>query len=432
MISIWSDTSELPRFDSLEKDIKTEVLIIGGGMAGILTAYMLGEAGISYVLAEAKTICSGITKNTTAKITSQHGLIYGSLMDRFGTEKTKMYYEANEKALEKYRDMCQNIKCGFENKNAFVYTKSNMQKLEKELNALGKIGADISFADRIPVSLEAEGAVMFKNQAQFNPLQFIKAIAEKLNIYENTRVIDIRGKDALTEKGKITAEKIVVATHFPFLNKHGRYFLKMYQHRSYVVALENVQPPDGMYIDENKTGISLRSCNNMMLIGGGAHRTGKKGESFQAIEGFADKYYPSGREKYRWATQDCMTLDNVPYIGHYSKGTPDVYVATGFNKWGMTSSMVSSMILRDMILGRENPYAPVFSPSRTMIRKQLFINGFEAVTNIVRITKKRCPHMGCGLKWNDSERTWDCPCHGSRFEENGELIDNPSTGDLKK
>lgn len=141
---------------------------------------------------------------------------------------------------------------------------------------------------------------------------------------------------------------------------------------------------------------------------------------------------PGAKEVCRWATQDCMTLDGVPYIGQYSKRTPNLYVATGFNKWGITSSMVASMVLCDLVQGRENPYADIFSPSRTMLRPQLFINGFEAAVNLLTPTKPRCPHMGCALKWHPQEHSWDCPCHGSRFADDGKLLDNPATGDLKK
>ena len=212
------------------------------------------------------------------------------------------------------------------------------------------------------------------------------------------------------------AKKIIIATHFPFINKHGCYFLKMYQHRSYVLALENAQDTGGMYIDAAQKGLSFRNSGDLLLLGGGSHRTGKKGGNWQEL----------------WATQDCMTLDGVPYIGPYSAGTQDLFVATGFNKWGMTSSMAAAMLLCDMVQGKQNPFAEVFSPSRSILRPQLAINGLEAAVNLLTPAKKRCPHLGCALKWNPYERTWDCPCHGSRFTKNGRLIDNPATGNLKK
>ena len=204
----------------------------------------------------------------------------------------------------------------------------------------------------------------------------------------------------------------------------------MYQHRSYVIALENAQNVGGMYIDEEQTGLSFRNHNSLLLLGGGSHRTGKKGGNWQELRNFAKEYYPDSKEKYHWATQDCLTLDGVAYIGNYSAKTPNLYVASGFNKWGMTSSMVSAMILCALVQEKENIYADIFSPSRTILRPQLVENMFEALVNLLTPTARRCPHLGCALKWNKYEHTWDCPCHGSRFEENGKLIDNPATNNL--
>lgn len=431
MKSVWKETSELPSFYSLKQDIKTDVLIIGGGLAGVLCAYMMEQAGVDYTLVEADRICSGITKNTTAKITSQHGLIYDKLIRKFGVEKAGLYLRANEEALNKYREYCKNIECDFEQKDSFVYSLDNRDKIDKELVALEKIGFSAQLADSIPLPFTVAGAVMFQNQAQFNPLKFVSGIIKGLNIYEHTTVRELIGTAAVTDHGKITADKIIVTTHFPFLNKHGSYFLKMYQHRSYVLALENAPNVNGMYVDEAQKGMSFRNYENLLLIGGGDHRTGKKGGNFQELENFTKCHYPGAKIKYRWATQDCMTLDSVPYIGRYSGRTSDLYVATGFNKWGMTSSMVSAMLLCDMVQGKENAYVEVFSPSRTILRPQLAVNAFQAVVNLLTPTPKRCPHMGCALKWNQVEHSWDCPCHGSRFTKDGELIDNPATADLK-
>lgn len=432
MNSLWEQTSKHSGFDHLTQDIKTDILIIGGGIAGILCAYMLHQSGMPYVLAEAETVCGGITKNTTAKITSQHGLIYDKLIREFDEEKAKQYLEANEAALGKYRDLCRNIDCDFEEKASYVYSLDDRKKIEKEILALEKLGGHAEFANELALPFSVAGAVKYENQAQFHPLKFVSAISKGLHIYEHTAVRELAGTTAMTDHGTITAKKIIVATHFPFLNKHGSYFLKMYQHRSYVLALENGPDVGGMYVDEAQKGMSFRNYKNLLLIGGGNHRTGKKGGNWDELRGFARQYYPDATEKYHWATQDCMTLDSVPYIGAYSAGTENLYVATGFHKWGMTSSMVSAMILCDMVQGKENPYAGVFSPSRTILRPQLAVNAFEAVVNLFTPTTKRCPHLGCALKWNPQEHTWDCPCHGSRFTEDGKLIDNPATGDFNK
>jgi len=195
--------------------------------------------------------------------------------------------------------------------------------------------------------------------------------------------------------------------------------------------LKGAQNVNGMYVDESEAGLSFRNHGELLILGGGDHRTGKNGGKWSELRQFVKEHYPGAEEQYMWATQDCMTLDGIPYIGHYSKSTPNIYVATGFNKWGMTSSMVSAMILTDMVLGRRNEYAPVFSPQRSILKPQLLVNGAEAITNLLSPNTKRCSHMGCALKWNPTEQTWDCPCHGSRFNKNGALIDNPATRPLK-
>ena len=444
MNSIWSDTVSLPAFEPLGRDIKTDVLIIGGGIAGILSAFMLEEAGVDYVLVEADRILSGITKNTTAKLTVQHGLIYQGLVKRFGKERTKMYLQANEDALNEYRSLCQLMDCEFEEKDNYIYSLSDRGKLEREVRAIKQLGYSAEYVSDLPLPFATAGAVMVSGQAQFHPLKFLAEIAEDLRIHEHTKVQELEqstsGIVAVTAHWIITADKVIVVTHFPFINKHGSYFLKMYQDRSYVIGIEGALKGNGgkgssilngMYLDEAQKGLSFRTYGDYLLLGGRSHRTGKQGSAWTELEAAALRYYQKCKVNYRWATQDCMTLDQVPYIGQYSARTPNLYVATGFNKWGMTSAMAAAMILKDMVLGRENPYAPVFSPQRSILRPQLFVNGFEATVNLLTPTKKRCPHLGCALKWNPQEHTWDCPCHGSRFTEKGEVIDNPATGDIK-
>ncbi|MGN1001404.1 MAG: FAD-dependent oxidoreductase [Oscillospiraceae bacterium] len=432
MESLWKKETSLPRFEPLRGGIKTDVLIIGGGMAGLLCAHFLKEAGVDYALVEAETICSGVTGSTTAKITSQHGLIYADLLRRFGEEKARLYYEVNQAAIEKYRRLCADMDGGFEEKDAYVYSLDGEEKLHRELEALERIGAEASFAETLRLPFPTAGAVRFPHQAQFHPLRFAAAIAEGLTIYEHSPVRELAPGTASTDGGRIRAENILVCTHFPFLNRHGFYYLKMYQNRSYAAAFTGAPDPGGMYLDESGKGLSFRSFGDKLILGGGAHRTGKPTGGWSSIEDFVRRNYPDAREVCRWAAQDCMSLDGVPYIGPYSASTRGLYVATGFNKWGMTGSMVAAQLLTDLVLGRENPYAELFSPSRTILRPQLAVNGFEAVTGWLTPTAKRCPHLGCALKWNSQERSWDCPCHGSRFQENGKLLDNPATGDWKK
>lgn len=432
MDSIWLQTAQLPTFNSLRSDLKTDVLVIGGGMAGLLCAYKLTRAGVDCALVEADRIGCGVTKNTTAKITSQHGLIYDKLIRQFGADRARLYLEANQRALEEYRALCRTIDCGFEEKDAFVYSLDSREKLDRELNALERLGFGAEFQPDLPLPFPTAGAVKFKNQAQFHPLKFIASIAGELRIFEHTKVLELGPGKAVTTGGTVSADKLIVATHFPMLNKHGGYFLKLYQHRSYVLALKNAPDVRGMYLDEDEKGLSFRNYGDLLLLGGGSHRTGKQGGNWTELERFARHCYPDARTADRWAAQDCMTLDGVPYVGPYSKRTRGLYVATGFNKWGMTSSMAAAAVLTDLILDRKNPCAELFSPSRTMLRPQLAVNALQSALGLLTPTVPRCPHMGCALKYNAAEHSWDCPCHGSRFGEDGALIDNPATDDRKK
>ena len=430
--SLWADTAKLPSFPRLEQDLKTDILIIGGGMAGLLCACALNRACADYALIEADSICSGVTRNTTAKITSQHGLIYDKLIREYDEETARLYYEANQTAISHFRKLAADYPCRMETKSAFVYTTGDSEKLEKELRALERIGAKARYWDSLPLPFDVTGAIEFEDQAQFHPLLLAAGIAPGLKIYEHTPARGFEGNTVYTDKVRIEAKKILIATHFPIINKHGGYFLKMFQDRSCVLALENAPDPAGMFIDAEGCGPSIRSSGELLLFGGGAHRTGKKGCGYAELEALAQSCYPRAGIKMRWAAQDCMSLDGIPYIGRYGKNTPGLYVATGFNKWGMSSSMVSAMILGDLLLERENPYAKVFSPQRSSMHPQLFLNALHAAANLLTPTRPRCPHMGCALKWNEEEQSWDCPCHGSRFTAEGELLDGPATGNLKQ
>ena len=431
MDSIWLKTAQKPRFDALNGNKKTDVLIIGGGIAGILCAYKLKVAGVDCMLVEATEICGGITKNTTAKITLGHGLIYDKMIKRFGEDKARLYAEAQSKTIKEYARLCENIDCDFEMRDNYVYSLDDRKKIEKEVAVLNRLGVKAKFSEAKELPFTVAGAVCVKNQAQFHPLKFLYAIAKDLPIYEHTKIVELMPHKARTNHGEIAFKKLIIATHFPMLNKHGLYPLKLYQHRSYVLALKNAQNLNGMYVDESDTGLSFRNYGDLLLLGGGGHRTGKDGGCWQDLEAFARKHYKNAEIVGKWATQDCMTLDDVPYIGQYSKSTPNVFVATGFNKWGMTNAMVAAELLCDLVRGKNTPYAALFDPSRTVLCPQLAINAFDSVVGLLTPTVPRCPHLGCALKYNRAEHTWDCPCHGSRFTEDGKLINNPATDDKK-
>lgn len=266
MRSIWRENIECPSFPELREDIKTDVLIIGGGIAGILTAYLLQEQNIPYVLVEKGRICGGTTGNTTAKITVQHGLIYHKLLRSGGVQKARIYLQANQMAFDRLSGLCRSIDCDYERRDNYVYSLNDSKKLYDEMNALEQIGYKAKFCESIPLPINTAGAVCFEDQAQFHPLKFLFSIAKDLNIYEHTFVHEMVGTTAFTDFGRIRADKVVAATHFPFINKHGSYFLKLYQHRSYVLALENAQNVDGMYVDDNKAGLSFRNYGDLLLL----------------------------------------------------------------------------------------------------------------------------------------------------------------------
>ena len=431
MDAVWENNSKLPEFSHLEGDRRTDVLIIGGGLAGLLCAERLKSAGVDCLLIEKDRIMGGVSGRTTAKITAQHGVCYGKLLKKLGGERAKAYFRANEDAVRALAEKAAAADCEFEMQTAYLYATGSLKELVGELEAYDGLEIPYVWEDSLSLPFSVAGALGMPAQGQFHPLKFAAHIAKDLPVYENTKALAFVGNGVQTPYGTITAEKIIVATHFPLWNKHGAYFLKLYQQRSYVIALESGEKVAGMYLDCRENGLSLRSAGNWLLLGGGGHRTGKAGENWRLPEAVAAQYYPNAPITARWATQDCMTLDGVPYAGAYSKATPDLFVATGFGKWGMSGSMAAATVLADLVQGRENPYAELFSPSRSMLHGQLFINGGESALNLLRPTRPRCPHLGCALRWNRQERSWDCPCHGSRFDREGKLLDNPATEDLK-
>lgn len=429
--SLWHNEVKLPSFDSLKGNINTDVLIIGAGLCGLLCGYFLKQSGIDCIIAESNKIASGTSGNTTAKITSLHGAIYNDLIKKSGLETAQKYFDINQKAIKEYEKIAKSVDCDYTKSTAYTYSLTDKSKIENEYNALIRLGASAEFETRSPLPFKISALVSLKGQAEFNPLKFISYIIKHLKIYENTRILKVKDNVAYYDGGKISAKKIIVATHFPFIDKHGFYYLKLYQHRSYVLALRNAQNVNGMYVDEADGGLSFRNYGDLLLLGGGGARTGKACGNWNELIRFKDKYYPNSEIEYKWATQDCMSLDKIPLIGKYSKNTPNLLVATGFNKWGITSSMVSAMILTDMIKDFKNEYTDIFDPSRNILKPQLAINCFETLSNFVIPTTKRCSHLGCALKWNKYEHSWDCACHGSRFNRDGGLINNPANKDIK-
>lgn len=438
MESLWQkETPYIRAKQYVSGDKHRDVIVIGAGMAGILTAYYLRNKGLKVLVLEADEIASGQTGRTTAKITSQHDIKYSKLVRTVGMKKAALYAKAQEAAIKEYDRIIteQGIECEFERVPAYLYTLEDEQLVIDEAEAAVNLGIDAYFTRNTELPFPVKGAVCFRNQAQFSPIKFVRHIASGLEILEHTKVLDIKGNKVITKNTVFNADRIVVATHYPIINAPGFYFLRQHQERSYVLALSGCPQIKGMYYGIDENGLSLRQSGDKLLLGGGAHRTGKNrnGGSYCFIRQEAQKYYPQGTETAHWSAQDCMPHDGIPFIGRYSFFTPNLYVITGFQKWGMSASMVAAMIISDEICGIKNPYRKVFSPQRMNVvaglKKFLVDIGVSVkglATGWLGAKQRRCPHMGCELKWNEEEQSWDCPCHGSRFATGGELLDNPS------
>lgn len=469
-MSIWTMDCTIERKPALDSNISTDIAVVGGGMAGILIARLLKDKGMDVVVVEADEIGGGNTAGTTAKITLQHGLTYADMIKTMGHEAAQKYVDANNDALRKFEELAQGVDCDYKVCPAYVYTQRDTKVLERELKAAESLGikAEITTDTELPFSVNV--ALKYDDQARFHPLKFIREISKDLTIYEQTQVSAIKDRVLDTTGGKIRANKVVIATHYPFINFPGYYFLRMHQSRTYMLALENAATIDGMYIDADEGGYTFRGYNNILLFGGEGHRTGRNNNSgrYDRLAKAAMQYYPQSKEIARWSAQDCVTQDKIPFIGEYSMFTPNMYVATGFRKWGMTGSMISAIIISSMIAGERLDYQDMFSPLRFNPKAsgkglskdvRQITKGFalriapseednpEAVpkgcASIVTIDGKkrglyrdengtvytvsvRCPHLGCQLSWNPDEKSWDCPCHGSRFTYDGKRITGPA------
>lgn len=471
--SIWQSSVQIPGHSALAGDIYTEIAVIGGGLAGILTAHFLEQSGHKCIVLEADTIGSGQTGRTTAKITSQHGLIYQKLIQSIGKEQARLYGEANRNAIERYRLLIEKYKidCEWAECPAYLYTTQAARLLRQEYKAAEELGIPAELTEETELPFPVEAALKFPGQARFHPLKFLAEISKSLTIYEHTRVLEAFPGKLVTNRGTVRAGKVIFACHYPFVNAPGYYFLRMHQERSYVVALKGAGQMEGMYLGIDPGGLSLRSAGeDVLLLGGSGHRTGDKPaeKAYETLVHQADRYWPGAKIVAQWSAQDCMTLDQIPYIGKFGKNTDGWYVASGFEKWGMTSSMTAALLLTDFICGRKNPYAEVFSPQRKtlMASARTFMEeGKYAAVNLLRekvmppkeklrqvrpgegaiveaegekvgvykeengqiyVVSVKCPHLGCQLAWNSEEKSWDCPCHGSRFDYQGRLLDGPA------
>ncbi|RSL33343.1 FAD-dependent oxidoreductase [Salibacterium salarium] len=490
----WRDHVDLPEFDSLKTDESADVVIVGGGITGITAAYLLSKEGKKVVLLEASNLLNGTTGHTTAKITAQHDLIYDEFIQHIGRSKARLYYESNSEALQFIKQIIHEneLECDLKTDDAILYATSEeyAHKLEKEYEAYKALHIDGKLVHDIPFPIDVHNALAMKNQAQFHPLQYLKHLVQAIidnggRIYENTTAVNVEGIEAtvLTRNDKrITCDYVLACSHFPFYEGTGFYSTRMHADRSYAIAVQtNTAYPGGMYLSVDQPSRSLRSATmngeEIVIVGGESHKTGQGKdtlEHYKALQNYADDLFEKPDFLYRWSAQDLITLDKLPYIGEITSTQPNVLVATGFRKWGMTNGTAAALLLRDIVLDKENPYKELYTPSRfyadpslknffmenTDVAKHLIKGKLETpATSIedlsrdegavfkangqrkgaykdengeVYIVDTTCTHVGCEVEWNHGDRTWDCPCHGSRFSYKGEVIEGPAEKPLQQ
>ena len=495
LMSFWVTTTPNTNFDRLEEEISVDVAILGAGIAGITSALLLKEAGLSVALIEAGRIIKDVTANTTAKITVAHNIIYQHLISEYGEEGARKYAESNQSAIDKIESIINNynISCDFRRRPCYLYTenKDSTEKIKEEADAAKKAGLDVSYENSIPLErFNVNGAVKFENQAEFHPRKYLLGIIEKFQgnksyIFENTRAISVKEGDIneiTTNKGSIKAKNVIISTNCPFYDP-SQLFSKMYPSRSYALGFyTKEQFPDAMFIgvDPIYTYRATPTEKGEMIIAGGVnHKAGHVTNTvkcYERLKEHAMNHFNIESIDYHWSTQDNITMDKVPYIGKINSKSKGVYVATGFMKWGMTNGTVAAMIISDLILGKENPWSSFFDPSRSKPKlgstKEFIGTNVDVVKEllggklsrpssmdpsklkggegkILNVKGKKtaaykdengkiyflstpCTHMGCKVNWNNAERTWDCPCHGSRFNYDGKVIHGPAVMDLKE
>ena len=493
MNSLWIETTKNQlHLKSLTQNLETEVCIIGAGLFGLTTAYYLTKQGKKVVVIEKDDIGEKVSGNTTGKITSQHGLFYSHLIDDYGINYAQKYLEVNEKAIQNIKEIIdtEQIECDFEEQSAYVFTTNQDEviEIEKEVDAVNKLGKKAKLITNVDKPFKMTAGIEFDNQAQFHPRKYMIGLANVIlkdnQIYNYTTATDVQkyGEKFLitTDRGNVLADSVVLATHYPIVNFPGFYFIKMYQSTSYIIAIEtNSKIPEGMYITAKEPVYSFRSAKynnkNIVLIGGSEHKTGEAiadNSHYTELEKKAKELYPDCKVLFRWNTRDCISLDKIPYIGEFSNLYNNMYVGTGFKKWGMTFSNIAGKIVSDKILGKQNEYEDLFTPTRlkpiknrwevkNMLKEtvdSIALNKFKidpsSVSEIendnasimkidgenIGVYKDKngklyavspvCTHLGCLLTWNNIDKTWDCPCHGSRFDYTGRNIYEPAIKDL--
>ncbi|MCP8969627.1 FAD-dependent oxidoreductase [Ectobacillus ponti] len=491
----WRDSHKLPAFPRLNENLHVDVAVIGAGISGITTAYLLAKEGVKVALLDAGKILNGTTGHTTAKLTVQHSMTYAGLIQTHGQEKAKQYYEANLAGLNLVKELVEShsIDCDFSEQESWIYanTPSYGKKLEQEFDAYQKLGIPGEMRTRLPFEIQIENAIMMGGQAQFHPLKYLSHLVREFQlmggiVYENTVAENVepgpRPQVLLQNGHRVHCSYVVSSSHFPFYDGGGLYFMRMYADRSYVAAIKpKKEYPGGMFSSVDSPVRSFRytpiNGEQLLLVGGENHRTGQGPdtmEHYEKLRDFAEEVFGIEEFTYRWSAQDLFTPDNVPYIGRISSKHENIFVATGYRKWGMTSGTAAGLILRDLITKKESPYEELYTPLRfhpAADVKQVALNNVNVAAHFVAgkldVTRKKidelepdeggvvtfggkragayrdtqgklhvvdttCTHLGCEVNWNSGDRTWDCPCHGSRFSYDGRVVEGPADQPLKK
>jgi glycine/D-amino acid oxidase-like deaminating enzyme/nitrite reductase/ring-hydroxylating ferredoxin subunit len=494
--SFWVESTPSTDYPPLAGRVSVDVAVIGAGITGLTAAVLLKREGKTVAVVEAKRIVRGATGYTTAKVTSGHGVLYSELTKTIGAEGARLYAEANQAAVERIGRFVDDggIECDFERKTNYVYAESTeeIDSIEQEVEAARRCDLDVSFVEDTPLPYKVAGAIRLERQAQFHPRRYLLALAQTIpgdgsHVFELTRALNVdEGEpcEVKTDRGTVVARDVIVATHLPFLDR-GLLFAKTYPHRSYAVAapIAEEAAPDGMFINAGTPTRSARTIRDgerlLLQVGGNGHKAGQEQDTarrYEQLEAFLREHWPeAGPVEYRWSTQDYMSFDRVPYVGRLRRGSKHVTTATGFNKWGMTNGTAAAMILSDSVLERPNEWAEVFEAKRLKPRAsaaKLIKEGASVAFHFVgdrlaragerspdelargegaicRVAGRKravyrdddgalhvlsavCRHLWCIVAWNPAERTWDCPCHGSRYTGEGRMIQGPTVEDLKR
>lgn len=429
MSEFWYNENNIPSFKKLDSNLDTDVLVVGGGICGILCAYRLHKQGLKVVLVEKNKIGMQRTKNSTAVATALQDLLYFDTIKKIGIDEAKAYIDLSHKAIIEYEILSKEFSFDFEKLSSYKYFNDN-EVLNKEIFAIKSLGYKPKKLEKIPYIDGIAGAIELQNQAQFNPLKLIYSLSKELQIYEDTEIVKVEPNLAFTKNNNfIFAKNIIITTGYPLYRLKGLFALKLTQKKSYVAAIRNDNQNIAINaIGDNEKDIYYRTYKDFLLIGGNDLKTGEFNEGFKPVYSFIENNFPNSEIIYKWINQDTVSLDGLPYIGKYKR---NIYIATGFNLWGMTNSMISAMLISDMILKRRNRYKNFFIINRKMVKKTLLINIKNAVINLFKFGKKRCNHLGCSLKYNSEEKTYECPCHGSKYDENLNSIYNPGKDNNK-